>query len=103
MLMRHDFSTLADRFGYVLAHGRETAAAIEADYLGAAALPRKAESNERPSIVVKYFNPNSTGLFAVVECSVPVAVGGAVLLELIVTGKGEEKHITVEDISGVSA
>jgi hypothetical protein len=32
-----------------------------------------------------------------------VADGAAVLFELIVTGKGEEKHITVEHISGVAA
>jgi len=51
----------------------------------------------------KYFAPNDTGLFAAVECTVPVADGAAVLLELIVAGKGEEKHITVEDISGVAA
>jgi hypothetical protein len=38
-----------------------------------------------------------------VECSVPVADGAVVLLELIVGGRGEEKHITVEDISGAAA
>jgi len=53
--------------------------------------------------VVRYFAPNDTGLFAVVECTVLVDDGTAVLLELIVPGKGEEKHITVEDISGVAA
>jgi hypothetical protein len=41
-------------------------------------------------------------LFAVVECSVTVAPGAAVLLELAVTGRGEEKGITLEDISGVT-
>jgi hypothetical protein len=52
--------------------------------------------------VVKYFGPNDTGLFAVVECSIQVAEGATVLLELVVSGKGEEKHITLEDISGVA-
>lgn len=102
MLMRHDYLGLANRFGYALAYGREPAAAIKTDFLGAAASPISIVSEAPPSIVVKYFEPNSTGLFAVVECTVPVADGAAVLLELIVTGTGEEKHITVEDISGVA-
>lgn len=102
MLMRHDYSGLANRFGYALAYGHEPAAAIETDYLGATASPRRVGPEEHPSILVKYFSPNSTGLFAVVECTVPVGEGATVLLELIVTGKGEEKHITVEDISGVA-
>lgn len=102
MLMRHDYSGLANRFGYALAHGREPAAAIETDYLAAAAAPCRVGAEEHPSLLVKYFSPNSTGLFAVVECTVPVAEEAAVLLELIVAGKGEEKHITVEDISGVA-
>jgi hypothetical protein len=103
MLMQRDYSGLANRFGYTFAYGREPAAAIEADFLKASASPYNAALGERPSTVVKYFKPNSTGLFAVVECTVPVAEGASVLLELIVSGKGEEKHITLEDISGVAA
>jgi hypothetical protein len=103
MLMQRDYSGLANRFGYALAHGRMPSAAIEADFLSAVALPLKVASGADPSIAVKYFAPNDTGLLAVVECTVPVADGAAVLLELVVAGKGEEKHITVEDISGVAA
>ena len=103
MLMRHDYSGLANRFGYALSFDRAPSAAIEADFLSALASPNKIESCAHPSIAVKYFAPNDTGLFAVVECTVPVAEGAAVLLELIVAGKGEEKHITLEDISGVGA
>lgn len=103
MLMRHDYLGLANKFGYALAYGREPAAAIETDFLRASASPYNVVSDAPPPIVVKYFGPNSTGLFAVVECTVPVAEEAAVLLELIVAGKGEEKHITVEDISGVAA
>ena len=55
------------------------------------------------SVKVKYFAPNSSGLFAVVECVVPVAEKSAILLELVVTGSTDEKHITVEDISSVAA
>ncbi len=52
-------------------------------------------------VVVKYFAPNETGLFAVVECPIRLTDGTSVLLELIVAGRDGEKHITLEDISGV--
>lgn len=105
LLMRHDYSGLANQFGYALAYDRPPSAALEADFLSAAALPiTVGPSAYLPEAVrVKYFSPNDTGLFALVECPVPVAEGAAVLLELIVTGKSEEKHITVEDISDVTA
>ena len=103
LLMRHEYSELANRFGYALAYDRAPSAAIEADFLCAAASPYKVASGAHLPIAVKYFAPNDTGLFAAVECTVPIADGAAVLLELIVAGKGEEKHITVEDISGVAS
>jgi hypothetical protein len=102
MLMQHDYSGLANRFGYALAYDRVPAVAIESDFLSAVASPHNVVSDANSSIVVKYFAANDTGLFAVVKCTVPVADDAAVLLELIVTGKGEEKHITVEDISSVA-
>ena len=102
MLMKHDYSGLANRFGYALAYDRAPAAAIETDFSRAVASLHSVVSDAKPSVVVKYFTPNDTGLFAVVECTVPVADGASILLELIVTGKEEERHITVEDISGVA-
>jgi len=102
MLVRRDYSGLVNRFGYARAFDRDPAAAIEDDYFSAAASPLEVEPNEDFRVTVKYFKPNSTGLFAVVECIVPVAERAAVLLELIVTGKGDEKHIAMEDISGVA-
>ncbi len=102
MLMRRDYSGLAKRFGYALAYDRAPSAAIEADFLSAVASPLTVAFGAHLPIAVKYFAPNDTGLFAAVECSVPVAEGTAVLLELIVAGKEEEKQITLEDISGVA-
>ena len=103
MLMQRDYASLASRFGYALAYGRELAAAIEEDYERAAATPVGTTPDTLSSVKVKYFTPNSRGLFAVVECVVPVAEKSDVLLELVVTGNTEEKHITVEDISSVPA
>ncbi len=78
-------------------------AAIEAGFLRAVASSDKVASSAHRPIAVKFFAPIDTGLFAVVECTVPIAGGSEVLLELIVGGKGEEKYITLEDISDVSA
>lgn len=103
LLIRRDFLGLANQFGYALAYDRAPSAAIEADFLSAAASPHKVASCAHQPITVKYFAPNETGLFAVVECTVAVAEGATVLLELIVARNGEEKHITVEEISGVAA
>ncbi len=99
LLVRRDYAGLAHRFGYALAYGRETAAAIEEDYLKTASAPFDLPHEEQGAVTVKYFKPNDTGLFALVECTVPVAGKAAVLLELIVTGQEEEKHITLEGIS----
>ena len=66
MLARKEYSELASRFGYALCYGREPGKAIEADYQQALASP--CEAGTKKPIVVKYFKPNSTQLFAVVEC-----------------------------------
>lgn len=104
LLVRHDYAGLASRFGYALAYDRPPAAAIEADFMSAVASPITVGSGAYlpNAITVKYFSLNTTRLFAVVECPVSVTDKAAVLLELIVAGKGEEKYITVEDISGVA-
>jgi len=100
MVMRGDFEALASRFGYALTWGREPAAALKADYERAASSPLKAKPGDGLSVGVKYFKPNDTALFAVVECAVPLGEGAAVGMDLIVTGNGEEKDITVEDVYG---
>ncbi len=104
LLMRHDYSGLANQFGYALAYDRLPSAALEADFLSAVASPIPVASDEKPAreVTVKYFLPNDTGLFALVECAVPVSDGASILLELIVIERGKEKYITVEDISGGS-
>ena len=102
MLMSHDFIALANRFGYALAFDRDPSVAIETDFLNAVASPHEVAIGTCASTTVKYFAPNGTGLFAVIECIIPVADEAAILLDLIVTGDGEERYITVEDISGVA-
>lgn len=101
LLIQRDYLGLANRFGYALAYGLSPSDAIEADFMSAVASPLPLTLGAYMPIVVKYFSPNETGLFAVVECSIPLTDGTAVLLELIVAGSEGEKHITLEGISGV--
>jgi hypothetical protein len=102
VLVRNDFRGLADRFGYALAYGREPALAIEADCLKAKSVGRIEDQRNGQPITVKFFDPNSTNLIAVVECIVSLGGGAAVLLELIVTARREDRHITLENISDIT-
>lgn len=102
MLLRHDFSDLAERFGYAVSFDRAAAAAIESDYLSAIASPNREVAVRSVEVEVKYFAPNDTGLYAAVECVLPVPGEASINLELIVTGTGIEKFVTLEGISGVA-
>ena len=102
LLEKRDFQLLADRFGYALKCGRTPVAAIEGDFQSC--LAEFCSSPEPPaavppSMVVKYFKPNSSGLFAVVECVFTATEGCPILAELIVTSSGEDKHIVLEEVS----
>lgn len=104
LLCSEDFSALAGRFGYSLAYDREPALAIREDLasslaeIGASRLGRPPGAT--PS--VSYFNPNDAGLFALIEQRVPADNGEHVLLELIVTARGAEKHVLLEQVSALA-
>ena len=53
----------------------------------------------RNSIEVKYFEPNDTKLYAVVECRFMFSEIYPINAELIETSKSDETHITLEDIN----
>ena len=106
LLEMRDFPSLADRFGYALKVGRSPLVAIEGDFesclaeFHASPKPRPSVS---PSMVVKYFEPNSANLFALVECVFTTSEGCPILAELIVTLAGEDKQITLEEVSLATA
>ena len=106
LLETRDFRSLADRFGYALKFAREPAAAIE-EQLQACITEFQASPEQprtvSPSVVVKYFKPNTANLFALVECVFIASQGYPVLAELIVTSKGKDRHITLEQISLAAA
>jgi hypothetical protein len=104
LLRAGDFVTLAERFGYALAYGREPAKAMAEDLAASLSESRESSESAVPFMTIKYFHADAAenaGLLAVVECVTQVASGSAVLLALVVTARGPERHITLEGISGV--
>ena len=74
MLCRGEIASLADQYGYALSYDRDAASAIQMDLsyslseVGAASLRPLASD---PVQCVKYFEPNTSNLVAVVECLAP--------------------------------
>lgn len=103
LLRSGEISTLAARFGYAVAFGREVEAAIREDL--ADCLDRLGSPGFSLDIEIgrefKFFSPNDIGLFALVACVVSTIDGKNVLVELIVTSKGPNRSVTLEDISVV--
>ncbi|HEY3897981.1 MAG TPA: hypothetical protein VGM54_05165 [Chthoniobacter sp.] len=102
LLENRDFQSLVDRFGYALAFGRSPAAVIEEKLHSCIAQYRASTEGQPsvlPSMIVKYFKPNDSGLFAVVECVFISPEGCPILAELIVTSSGEDKYATLEEVS----
>lgn len=104
-LMRSgEIDVLAARFGYAVALGRKLAVAIRDDLaacleqIGSAGLACNIEFD----CEVKFFAPNTSSLFAVVDCVVPALNGGDVLIEVVVTSNGRDKYATLEQISVVN-
>ena len=101
LLCAGDFSSLAQQFGYALAYDRDPAVAIRQE-LGSSLAEIGASKLCPPPATppsVSYFTPNDTGLFALVEQRIPTDCSGHVLLELIVTGQGPDKHVVLEQVS----
>ena len=102
LLERRDFQSLAAQFDYSLKFDRSAVAAIEEAFQSCLAEFHALSAQHtavQPSMVVKYFKPNSSNVFAVVECVFTAAEGCPILVELVVTSSGEEKHVTLEEVS----
>jgi hypothetical protein len=104
LLCSGEFHALAQQFGYALAYDRDPAAAIREELslslteIGASSLGQPPTSP--PS--VSYFEPNDTGLFALVEQLIPTNSSGHVLLELVVSGQGPDKYVVLEQVSAAA-
>jgi hypothetical protein len=104
LLCRGEIDTLAGLYGYALSFGRDTATAIRDDLsrcLGQVGAISLVPAVGNPVRAVKFYKPNDSNLVAVVECVAPTETLAAVLVELVVTSKGTEKHVTLEDLTGL--
>lgn len=102
LLCSGQLASLAQQFGYALAFGREPVAALEEDMrerLAQANAVSFVAKGGADAISVKYFKPNDTGLFAVIECDVDTDNGLEALVELVVTRIDTGFYITLEQIS----
>ena len=101
LLCSGSIAELASRFGYALAHGRDTEAAIREDL--AACLSEVHAAHLAPSgkesPTVTYFQPNGSNLVAQVGCDIPTENGNILLAELIVTSEGCATFVTLEQLS----
>jgi hypothetical protein len=105
LLVAGEYQALAAKFGYALAYDREPASAIEADLkvglsnVDAARLTGPASLS---ASAVVHFKKNDTGLHSAVDFDVAADNGAKILVSLVVTGQGEERYLSLEDVCGVA-
>lgn len=104
LLCSGDFSSLAEQFGYALAFDRDPASAIREELILSLAEIGASSLGEAPTSPpsVSYFQPNDTALFALVEQLIPTDSDGHILLEVIVSSRGADKHVELEQISAAA-
>ena len=96
------FTELAHCFGYALAFDREPSLAIEEDLATCLAdldTTGFEPLTEDPELSVQYFERNETGLLGVVVGELPAMGGRKILVELIVSSRGNDMYLTLEQIS----
>ena len=104
MIKDRNYDQICNRFGYALAFGRPLADAVASDIeLCLMGDGRSAVINlaYEARILVKYFKqPNSSNLFGLVECFLPLDQdSGELLAELIVTTKENKFYVGLEGVS----
>jgi len=101
LLIAGDLAELTAQYGYALALGLGRVEAVRADTLAAlAASGATGFTHSAPMATrVSYFPHGECGLYALVECDIPVDSGATIRLELIVSGD-EPLYATLEQISG---
>jgi len=97
-----NYQELGQHFGYALSFGKEPSVVIQEQIASCLSQQGSNESllkSSNPTVAVKYFKSNDTNLFALVECKFPLGNKGGMLAEFIVTNKGPDKYVSLEQIS----
>lgn len=103
LLKKRDYGVIVERFSYALAGNRPHAQALACDV--EACLCNEDRSAHfalaaQARIVVNYFKqPNSSNLFGLVECYIPLDHDhGELLATLIVTTENQQYYVELEDV-----
>ena len=102
LLCAGDIAAVVDRYGYAIALGREPSDAIRDDLASCLSEVRAASLLPAPEVTtasVKYFEPNDSGLFALVQAVAPAKNGAGILVELVVTTEEAHLHVSLEQLS----
>lgn len=104
LLAAGKYLELAERLGYAVALGRNPATAIQEDLRSSLAEleDTQLDFGADPETRVKYFKPNDNNLYAVAECVLATTGGHGVLIELVVFGRENEFHATLEQVSAAA-
>ena len=104
LLCAGDFSALAEHYGYALAYDQDQASAIRADISSSLAELRASSVGLPPSTqpTVSYFNPNGSGLVALIEHLIPTDNERHILLELLVSSDSSYKYVVLEQVSAAA-
>jgi len=97
-----NYQELGQHFGYMLSFGKEPSAVIQEQIASCLSQQGSNEGeliSSNPTVEVKYFKSNGTNLFALVECKFPLGNKGSMLAEFVVTTKGSDKYVSLEQIS----
>jgi hypothetical protein len=104
MLKGRSYDGISNCFGYAMAYGRPRADAVASDVehcLTSDGRSAVIKQSSAARISVKYFKqPNSSNLFGLVECFLPLDQDdGELLAELIVTTKESNFYVGLEGVS----
>jgi hypothetical protein len=105
LLATGDLNSLASQFGYALAFGRDPCEAIQADLIQSLAEVNATSVGStipHPEPSVRFLQGATAGVVGVIECQVKTNTGSEILLELVLSVKGNEKHLTLEQISAAA-
>lgn len=105
LLAAGDLDSLATQFGYALAFGRDPSQAIEADLRQSLAEVNASSVDcamPQPEPSVRFLQGATAGVVGVIECQVKTNTGSEILLELVLSVNGHEKHLTLEQISAAA-
>lgn len=102
LLFSNDISQLVSHFVYAISLGRDPITAVKQDLaycLSRLSARKLSSSTHSVRVFVKPFKPNTMPVSAAIECYIKTDNNSDILVELIVSAKESELHVTLEQLS----